>query len=52
MEKNDMNKKLSDQMKKEFREAESKEELDALVSSAGMELTMMRWPGSRAEDGG
>ena len=34
-----MNKNLSDQMKKELREAKSKEELDVLVSSAGMEIT-------------
>jgi hypothetical protein len=39
MEKNDMNNNLSDQMKKDLRESESKEELDALVSSAGMEIT-------------
>ena len=39
MEKNDMNKNLSDQMKKELCEAKSKEELDALVSTVGMELT-------------
>ena len=39
MEKNDMDKNLSDQMKKELREAKSKEELDALVSTVGMELT-------------
>ena len=39
MEKNDMNKNLSDQMKKELREAKSKKELDALVSTVGMELT-------------
>ena len=34
-----INKNLSNQMKKELREAKSKEELDALVTSAEMELT-------------
>ena len=34
-----INKNLSNQMKKELREAKSKEEPDTLVTSAGMELT-------------
>ena len=35
---NKPNNDLTDQMKKELREAKTKEELDALVSSAGIEL--------------
>ena len=33
-----MNNELNDQMKKDLREAKTKEELDAVVSSAGFEL--------------
>ena len=36
---NKPNNDLNDQLKKDLREAKTKEELDALVSSAGMELS-------------
>ena len=39
MENNKPDKELTDQMKKNLREAKTKEELDALVSSAGLELS-------------
>lgn len=39
MKNNKLNNDLTDQMKKELREAKTKEELDGLVSSAGMELS-------------
>ena len=38
MKANRSNKELTDQMKKDLRGAKTKEELDALVSSAGLEL--------------
>ena len=38
MKNNKPNNDLNDQMKKDLREAKTKEDLDALVSSAGMEL--------------
>ena len=38
MENNKPDKELTDQMKKNLREAKTKEELDALVTSAGLEL--------------
>ena len=39
MKDNKQNNDLNDQLKKDLREAKTKEELDALVSSAGFELT-------------
>ena len=38
MKTNEPTKDLTDQMKKELREAKTKEELDVLLSSAGLEL--------------
>ena len=39
MKNNKLNYDLTDQMKKDLRGAKTKEELDALVSSAGLELS-------------
>ena len=38
MKTNKSNKELTDQLKEDLKEVQKKEELDALVSSAGMEL--------------
>jgi hypothetical protein len=38
MKTNKSNKELTDQLKEDLKEVQTKEELDALVSSAGMEL--------------
>ena len=39
MKNNKLNNDLNDQLKKDLRGAKTKEELDALVSSAGLELS-------------